>query len=116
MIIRCGQNLECEARRDAVHAFVDAGGILVFLNTAGLRIGLFQAFTVIDPHFRKQRRVLMLAQAGHHREARERLQGCRSTGRGREFGSLNELLIDLLLANALPTYPQQTQKQQQEAA
>ena len=27
-----GQNLECEARRDAVHAFVDAGGILVFLD------------------------------------------------------------------------------------
>src|SRR5216683_2795903 len=54
VIIRCGQNLECEARRNAVHAFVDAGGILVFLNAAGLRIGFLEAFTVIDPQFREQ--------------------------------------------------------------
>src|SRR6266487_2997699 len=61
VIKRCGQNLECKARRDAVHAFVDAGSILVFLDAAGLRIGFLEAFTVIDPHFREQCRVFVLA-------------------------------------------------------
>src|SRR6266404_5017229 len=97
VIVGCGENLECEARRDAVHAFVDAGGILVFQNAASLGIGFLQAFPVIDPHFRKQRRVFVLAQPRHHREARQRLQGCRRTWRGGELRSLDELLIDLLL-------------------
>ncbi len=39
----------------------------------------------------------MLAQTRHHREARQRLQGCGRARRRREFGSPNELLIDLLL-------------------
>jgi len=30
-----------------------ASRILVFLNAAGLRIGLFKAFAVIDPQFRE---------------------------------------------------------------
>ena len=34
-----GQDLEGEAGRDAVHAFVDAGRVLVFLHAARLRIG-----------------------------------------------------------------------------
>ena len=92
-----GQNLEGEARRDAVHAFVDAGGVLVFLDAARLRIGFLQAFAVIDPHLGEQRRVLVLAQPRHHREARQRLQRRRRAGRGREFGSLDQLLVDLLL-------------------
>src|SRR5229473_2841901 len=61
VIERCSQNLEREARRDAVHAFVDAGSILVFLNAAGLRIGFLEAFTVINPQLRKQRGVFVLA-------------------------------------------------------
>src|SRR6266576_3086292 len=61
VIERCGQNLECEARRDAVHAFVDTGSILVFLNAAGLRIGFLEAFTVINPKLREQRGVFVLA-------------------------------------------------------
>src|SRR5712664_1706108 len=61
VIERCSQNLEREARRDAVHAFVDAGSILVFLNAAGLRIGFLEAFTVINPQLREQRGVFVLA-------------------------------------------------------
>jgi hypothetical protein len=63
VIVGRGENLECETRRDAIHAFVDAGGVLVFLDAAGLRVRLLEALAIIDPHFRKHRRVLVLAQA-----------------------------------------------------
>src|SRR5580700_6336696 len=73
MIVGSRKNLEREARGDAVHALVHARGIPVFLDTAGLGIGLLEAFAVIDTHFREKRRVLVLAQAGGHCEASERL-------------------------------------------
>src|SRR6185437_5013058 len=92
-----GQDLERKARRSAVHALVDAGGILVFLHAAGLRIGLLQAFAVIHPHLGKQRRVLVLAQPRHYREARQRLERRRRARRGRKLRSLDQLLVDLLL-------------------
>jgi hypothetical protein len=38
------QHLEGKAGRSTVHAFVDAGRILVFLNAPCLRVALFQAF------------------------------------------------------------------------
>ena len=66
VVERCSEHLEGKAGRDAVHAFVDAGSILVFLDAAGLRIVL-EAFTVIDPHFRKHRGIFVPAQARHHR-------------------------------------------------
>ena len=42
-----------------VHALVDPGGVAVFLDRFCPRIGVLQAFAVIDPHFRMQIRVLM---------------------------------------------------------
>src|SRR3984893_11403088 len=89
--------LEGEPGRDPVHAFVHPSRILVFLSAAGLRVGFLQAVAVVDPHLREQRRVFVLAQAGQHRKAGERFEGCGSAGRAGEFGALNELFVDLLL-------------------
>ena len=97
VIVRRGENLEREPRRDAVHALVNAGGIAIFLDAARLRIGFLEAFAVIDPHFAEQRRVLVLAQPRHHREAGERLQRRRRAGRRGEFRALDQFLVDLLL-------------------
>src|SRR6185369_9136705 len=91
------ENLEREAGRNAVHAFVDTGGIPVFLNAARLRIGFLQAVAVVDPHLGEHGRVLVLAQARHHREARHRFQRGRRARRGSQFGALDQLLVDLLL-------------------
>src|SRR3954467_2501059 len=91
------ENLEREAGRHAVHAFVDTGGIPVFLNAARLWIGFLQAVTVIDPHLGEHGRVLVLAQARHHREARHRFQRGRRARRGGQVGALDQFLVDLLL-------------------
>ena len=91
-----GEHLEGKAGRDAVHALVDAGRVPVFLHATRLGIGLLEAFAVIDPHLGEHRRVLVLAQARHHREARHRFQRCRRAWRGGKLGALDQLLVDLL--------------------
>jgi len=48
------QDFESEAGGDAVHSLVHAGGIAVFLNRLRTRIGVLQAFTIVDPHLRIQ--------------------------------------------------------------
>ena len=97
VIVGRGQHLERKARRDAVHSLIDPGGIPVFLHAARFRVGLLEAFAVIDPHFRKDRRVLVLAQARHDRESRERLERGRRAGDGSELGAVDQLGVDLLL-------------------
>jgi hypothetical protein len=56
------ENLEGKARRDAVHAFVDPGRILVFLHAARLRIAILEALAVVDAHLGEDGRVLVPAQ------------------------------------------------------
>ena len=97
MVERRRQHLEGEAGGGAVHAFLNAGHILVFLQGAGARIGLLQAFAVIDPHLGEQRGVLVPAQARQHGEAGQHLQRRRRAGRRRQLGPRDQLLVDLLL-------------------
>ncbi|MNO82515.1 hypothetical protein D3C76_737930 [compost metagenome] len=58
-----GQDLEGEAGRQAVHAFIDAGGIAVLLDRLGLRIGVLEVFPVVHPHLRIDVGVFRLFQA-----------------------------------------------------
>ena len=58
-----GQDLEREPRRDPVHAFVDARGVLVFLHAARPRVHFAQALAVVDAHLGIEIRVLVLPQA-----------------------------------------------------
>src|SRR6516225_7473233 len=44
------QNLECKAGRDAVHSFVDSRCVAVFLDRLRARIGVLQAFAIVDSH------------------------------------------------------------------
>src|SRR5215831_16397189 len=90
------QNLEREPGRDAVHALVNAGGVAVFLHAARLRVGLLEAFAVVDPHLGVHRRVLVLAQPRQHAEARQHLERRRRAQRVAELGALDQLLVDLL--------------------
>ncbi|MCY1180254.1 hypothetical protein D9M73_206860 [compost metagenome] len=46
-----GEDLEGKAGRQAVHAFVHAGGVAVFLDRLGLGIGILEVFAVIHAHF-----------------------------------------------------------------
>ncbi len=66
VIVGRGQHLERKARRDAFHAFVDTGGVLILLQRARLRIDLLQALAVVNAHLRKRVRVLVLLQAREH--------------------------------------------------
>ncbi len=91
------QDLEGKARRDAVHSFVDAARVFIFLNAARLGVGLLQAFTIVNPHLGKQRGIIVLAQTRHHRETRQSLQCRRRARRGRQLGARDQLLVDLLL-------------------
>ena len=97
MVVGRRQHLEGETGGDAVHALVDAGGVLIFLDAARLGIALFQALAVIDAHLGEGRRVLVLAKPRHHRETRERFQRRRRARRGSKFGAGDQLLVDLLL-------------------
>ncbi|MNC69565.1 hypothetical protein D3C75_1202700 [compost metagenome] len=58
-----GQDLEREAGRQAVHAFIDAGVVAILLDRLGLRIGVLEVFTVIHPHLGVDVRVFWLLQA-----------------------------------------------------
>ncbi|MNT38897.1 hypothetical protein D3C72_1751070 [compost metagenome] len=46
------QNFKREAGGQAVHAFIDPGVVAVFLVRLGFRIGILQAFAVVDAHLR----------------------------------------------------------------
>ena len=90
-----GQDLEREARRQAVHALVHAGGVAVFLDRLGLRIGVLEVFAVVHAHLRIDIRVLRLLEARQHGELREHLQGVgRAMGLGQ--GAVEQqLVVDL---------------------
>ena len=92
-----GQDLEGEAGRDPVHALVDAGRVLVFLQAAGARIDLAQALAVIDPHLRVEVGVLVRPQARQDREPGQHLQRGRRAGSACQFRAADQLLVDLLL-------------------
>ncbi|MNL50675.1 hypothetical protein D3C87_1737090 [compost metagenome] len=46
-----GEDFKCEPRGQSVHPFVDTGVVAILLIGLRFRIGVFQAFTVIDAHF-----------------------------------------------------------------
>src|SRR6266852_1220831 len=96
-IERARQHLEGEARRDAVHALVDPGGVAILLHRLGARIGVLQTVAVIGAHLRIEVRVLVRLQTREHAEAREHLQRPRRARRGRQLAGLEQLLIDLAL-------------------
>ena len=88
------QNFEREAGRQAVHPFINAGIIAILLIGFRFRVGIFQAFTVIDAHFRVDARVFRLFQARQNREARQRFQGSRRAGRVSQFAIIEQFFID----------------------
>ena len=45
-----GQDLECKAGREPVHALVDAGIVTVLLYRLGLGVGVLQILAIVDPH------------------------------------------------------------------
>ncbi|MNO04812.1 hypothetical protein D3C81_2259670 [compost metagenome] len=45
-----GEDLEGEARRQAVHAFIDTRRIAVLLDRLGFRVGVFEVFAIVDTH------------------------------------------------------------------
>ena len=49
-----GQHFEGKAGRQALHAFIDTGGVAVFLDGFGFRIDILEMFAVVGPHFGKQ--------------------------------------------------------------
>ncbi|MNH08567.1 hypothetical protein D3C79_679860 [compost metagenome] len=69
-----GQDLEGEARRQAVHAFVDTRRVPVFLDRLGLWIGVLEVFPVVNAHLGIDIGVLWLFQAGKHRELSQHLE------------------------------------------
>ena len=97
VIVGRRQRLEREARRDAVHAFVDAGMVAVFLHGAGLGIDLLQALAVVDPHLGVKARILMRLEARQHGEPRQHVERTRRARRLSQLGAADELLVDLLL-------------------
>ncbi|MNQ20935.1 hypothetical protein D3C85_340340 [compost metagenome] len=90
-----GQDLEGEAGRQAVHAFVHARVVAVLLDRLGLGVGVLEIFAVVDAHLRVDIRVLRLLQAAQYRELGEHLQGIRrAMGLGQ--GAVGEeFLVDL---------------------
>ena len=72
-----GQNLEGKAGREAVHAFVDACGIAVFLDRLGLGVGVFQVLAVIDAHFGVDAGVFRLLEARQGSELGQHFQRIR---------------------------------------
>ena len=68
------QGLECETRREAVHALVDPGSILVLLQRARLGVDFLQALPVIDAHLGVEAGILVRLQAREDGEAGQHLE------------------------------------------
>ena len=66
------QDLEREARRDAAHAFVDAGVIAVFLQRLRRRIGVLERLAVVDLVEARERDVVGAVAAGDAADDRSR--------------------------------------------
>ncbi|MNM93695.1 hypothetical protein D3C81_1060760 [compost metagenome] len=90
-----GEDLEGEAGRQAVHAFVHACGVAVFLDRLGLGIGVLEVLAVVDAHLRVDVGVFRLLQAAQHGELGEHLQGVRrAVGVGQRAVD-QQLVVDL---------------------
>ncbi|MNF28014.1 hypothetical protein D3C84_86820 [compost metagenome] len=71
------QDLEREAGRQTVHAFVDARIVAVFLDRLGFRIGVLEVLAVVHAHLRVDVGVFRLLEAREHGELGQHLQGVR---------------------------------------
>ena len=88
------EDFKGEARRQAVHAFVHACVVTILLVRLGFRIGIFQAFAIVDAHFRVDARVFRLFQARQNRKARQRFQGARGAWRMGQLTVVEQFFID----------------------
>ena len=89
-----GQHLEGEACRNTRHPLRDARGLAIFLHRLGLGIGVLQAFAVVDPQLRIERRILVLLEAGEDAETREKREHFRRAGGFAQLAGLEEFGVD----------------------
>ena len=88
------------ARRDAVHTLLITGRFAVFSHRFGARIGVFEVFPVVDPHFDVQRRILRDDQSTDDGELGEDVERARCAGRiferriGQHLAVNRDLFID----------------------
>ncbi len=90
-----GEDFERKARGKTVHPFVDTGVVTILLVGFRFRIGIFQAFTVIDAHFRVDARVFWLFQARQDREARQRFKGPRGAWGMNQLTVVQQFFVNL---------------------
>ncbi len=89
------QDLECEAGRKTVHAFVDARIVAVFLDRFGFRIGILEVLAVVHAHLRVDVGVFRLLEAREHGELGQHLQGIRRAMRLGQRTVEQQLVVDL---------------------
>ena len=95
------QDFKREAGREAVHALVNAGVVVILLPGFRFRVGILQAFAVIDAHFRIDAGVFRLFQARQDRESGQGFQRAGRAGRGSQFAVVKQFLVDFdLFGNA----------------
>ncbi len=88
------QNLESKAGRQAVHAFVHARVIDVFVQRLGFGVGVFQVVAVIHEHLGIDAGIVGILQAREHGKLRHHAQRARGAGRLVERRIAQQLVVD----------------------
>ena len=89
-----GEDLKREARGQTVHPFINPGVVAILLIRLRFRIGILQALTVIDAHFRVDAGVFRLFQARQDGEARQRFQRARRARRMHQLTVVKQFLVN----------------------
>ena len=89
-----GEDLKRETRGQTVHPLINPGIVAVFLIRLRFRVGIFQAFTVIDAHFRIDAGVFRLFQTRKDGEARQRFQRAGRAGSVHQLAVVKQFLVN----------------------
>ena len=89
-----GEDLKRETRGQTVHPLVDASVITVLLIGLRFRVGVLQAFTIIDAHFRVDAGVFRLFQTRQNGEARQRFQRSRCARGVHQLTVVKQFLVN----------------------
>ena len=89
-----GEDLKGKTRRQTVHPFIHPGVIAILLVGLRFRVRIFQAFTVVDTHFRVDAGVFRLFQARQNREAGQRFQRTRGAWRMGQLTVVKQFFVN----------------------